>query len=44
VDSARPAARPAACFDGHYPISMDEEVRRTKLMLEPAGLASASRP
>jgi amidophosphoribosyltransferase len=33
-----------ACFDGNYPIGMDEEVRRSKLMLEPAGLASASCP
>jgi amidophosphoribosyltransferase len=33
-----------ACFDGSYPIAMDEEVRRSKLMLEPAGLAAASRP
>jgi amidophosphoribosyltransferase len=31
-----------ACFDGAYPIAMDEEVRRTKLMLEPAGLAAAT--
>jgi amidophosphoribosyltransferase len=30
-----------ACFDGAYPIAMDEEVRRTKLMLEPAGLAAS---
>ena len=30
-----------ACFDGAYPITMDEEVRRSKLMLEPAGLAAA---
>jgi amidophosphoribosyltransferase len=29
-----------ACFDGDYPIAMDEEVRRSKLMLEPAGLAA----
>ena len=29
-----------ACFDGRYPIEMDEEVRNSKLMLEPAGLAS----
>ena len=29
-----------ACFDGAYPIAMDEEVRRSKLMLEPAGLAA----
>jgi amidophosphoribosyltransferase len=33
-----------ACFDGQYPIAMDEEMRRSKLILEPAGLASASRP
>ena len=29
-----------ACFDGRYPIEMDEAVRSSKLMLEPAGLAS----
>jgi amidophosphoribosyltransferase len=29
-----------ACFDGHYPIEMDEAVRNSKLMLEPAGLAA----
>ncbi|MFN5221588.1 MAG: amidophosphoribosyltransferase [Cyanobacteriota bacterium] len=29
-----------ACFDGSYPIAMDEEVRRSKLMLEPSGLAA----
>ena len=28
-----------ACFDGAYPIEMDEQLRRSKLMLEPAGLA-----
>jgi amidophosphoribosyltransferase len=28
-----------ACFDGHYPIEMDENLRSSKLMLEPAGLA-----
>jgi amidophosphoribosyltransferase len=31
-----------ACFDGQYPIEMDESVRASKLMLEPAGLASRS--
>jgi amidophosphoribosyltransferase len=30
-----------ACFDGAYPIPMDEDVRRSKLMLEPAGMAGA---
>ena len=30
-----------ACFDGNYPIEMDESVRSSKLMLEPAGLAAA---
>ena len=30
-----------ACFDGAYPIAMDEEVRNSKLMLEPAGLAAS---
>ena len=29
-----------ACFDGQYPIAMDEDLRRSKLMLEPAGLAA----
>jgi amidophosphoribosyltransferase len=29
-----------ACFDGQYPIEMDEEVRNSKLMLEPTGLAA----
>jgi amidophosphoribosyltransferase len=28
-----------ACFDGNYPIEMDEELKRSKLMLEPAGMA-----
>ena len=32
-----------ACFDGNYPIDMDESVRSSKLMLEPAGLAAAAR-
>ena len=30
-----------ACFDGNYPIEMDESVRSSKLMLEPAGLAAS---
>jgi amidophosphoribosyltransferase len=30
----------SACFDGAYPIAMDEAVRSSKLMLEPAGLAA----
>jgi amidophosphoribosyltransferase len=30
-----------ACFDGAYPIEMDEAVRASKLRLEPAGLAAA---
>jgi amidophosphoribosyltransferase len=29
-----------ACFDGDYPIEMEDEVRSSKLMLEPAGLAA----
>ena len=29
-----------ACFDGAYPIEMEESVRSSKLMLEPAGLAA----
>jgi amidophosphoribosyltransferase len=28
-----------ACFDGEYPIEMEDDVRSSKLMLEPAGLA-----
>ncbi|WP_254940006.1 amidophosphoribosyltransferase [Cyanobium sp. Morenito 9A2] len=30
-----------ACFDGKYPIEMEEEMRSSKLMLEPAGLAAS---
>ena len=30
-----------ACFDGAYPIEMDDTVASSKLMLEPAGLAAA---
>ena len=30
-----------ACFDGAYPIPMDETVRSSKLMLEPSGVAAA---
>jgi amidophosphoribosyltransferase len=29
-----------ACFDGAYPIEMDDSLRNSKLMLEPAGLAA----
>ncbi len=29
-----------ACFDGAYPIEMDESVSGSKLMLEPAGIAA----
>jgi len=29
-----------ACFDGAYPIEMAEQVRSSKLMLEPAGIAA----
>jgi amidophosphoribosyltransferase len=29
-----------ACFDGAYPIEMDDALRNSKLMLEPAGLAA----
>jgi amidophosphoribosyltransferase len=29
-----------ACFDGNYPIEMQDDVRSSKLMLEPAGLAA----
>jgi amidophosphoribosyltransferase len=41
VEAARTSSHHfcTACFDGQYPIEMDEETRRTKLMLEPAGLA-----
>ena len=28
-----------ACFDGDYPIPMDEQLLNSKLMLEPAGIA-----
>jgi amidophosphoribosyltransferase len=30
-----------ACFDGAYPIEMPEQVRSSKLMLEPAGIAAS---
>ena len=30
----------SACFDGDYPIPMDEKLLSSKLMLEPAGLAN----
>ena len=29
-----------ACFDGAYPIEMDESVSGSKLMLEPKGIAA----
>ena len=29
-----------ACFDGDYPIPMDQEVLSSKLMLEPSGIAA----
>jgi amidophosphoribosyltransferase len=29
-----------ACFDGNYPIEMDDSVRSSKLMLEPTGMAA----
>jgi len=29
-----------ACFDGAYPIAMDDTVSSSKLMLEPGGLAA----
>ncbi|WP_225875707.1 amidophosphoribosyltransferase [Cyanobium sp. NS01] len=32
-----------ACFDGNYPIAMDDDVRSSKLMLEPAGIAASLR-
>jgi len=33
-----------ACFDGAYPIEMDDAVRNSKLMLEPSGLAAQLTP
>lgn len=30
-----------ACFDGKYPIDLDPQVRASKLMLEPAGIAAS---
>jgi amidophosphoribosyltransferase len=41
VEAARTQAGQfcTACFDGQYPIELDQEVRASKLMLEPAGLA-----
>ena len=30
----------SACFDGNYPIPMDQDLLASKLMLEPTGLAS----
>ncbi|MEB3321330.1 MAG: amidophosphoribosyltransferase [Synechococcaceae cyanobacterium] len=41
VEAARTQAGQfcTACFDGRYPIEMDERVRASKLMLEPAGIA-----
>ena len=30
----------SACFDGAYPIEMEDAVRSSKLMLEPAGIAA----
>ena len=32
-----------ACFDGEYPIPMDESLRSSKLMLEPSGVAAGQR-
>ena len=32
-----------ACFDGAYPIEMDEAVSSSKLMLEPSGIAAGLR-
>ena len=29
-----------ACFDGAYPIEMEESLRNSKLMLEPGGIAA----
>jgi amidophosphoribosyltransferase len=31
-----------ACFDGAYPIAMDDTVSASKLMLEPGGLAATA--
>jgi amidophosphoribosyltransferase len=43
VDAARTSSEHfcTACFDGEYPIEMDEATKRTKLMLEPAGMAAS---
>jgi amidophosphoribosyltransferase len=45
VEAARSASTNfcTACFDGNYPIELDESVRSSKLMLEPAGLAVSNR-
>ena len=29
-----------ACFDGNYPIPVEDGMRKSKLMLEPAGVAA----
>jgi amidophosphoribosyltransferase len=31
----------SACFDGNYPIPVEDGMRNSKLMLEPAGVAAA---
>ena len=42
IESARQSGRPfcSACFDGQYPVPPDADMRSSKLMLEPAGLAA----
>jgi len=32
----------SACFDGEYPIPMDQKLLSSKLMMEPAGIAARS--
>ncbi len=41
VEAARSASTNfcTACFDGQYPIELEEEMRSSKLMLEPSGIA-----
>jgi len=45
VEAARASSSQfcTACFDGAYPVPMDEAMRSSKLMLEPAGVAASIR-
>jgi amidophosphoribosyltransferase len=45
VEAARASSSQfcTACFDGAYPVPMDEAMRSSKLMLEPAGVAASLR-